>query len=263
MPNRCPVCQSDVERSKDEAIFRCSGGLYCKAQRKEAIKHFASRKAMDIDGLGDKLVEKLVDKGLISDVADLFDLKIEKLKQLDRMAEKSATNLVDAIKAAKQATLPRFLFALGIREVGETTARDLAQHFLSLDKLMQASEELLTSIEGVGPTVAHHIVTFFNQPHNQAVIARLLKAGIVLPVLHKTIVNSVLNGKTVVLTGKLATLSRSEAKEKLLALGAKVSSSVSANTDFVVAGVDAGSKLTKANNLGIKVVDEDTMMAWL
>jgi DNA ligase (NAD+) len=263
MPTTCPVCQSEVERIEGEAVARCSGGLFCGAQRKEAIKHFASRKAMDIDGLGDKLVEQLVDAGLIDDVADLFHLTVEQLASLERMGEKSAENLVNALNAAKQTKFARFLYSLGIREVGEATARSLALHFLNLDTLEQANEEALVEIEDVGPVVAHHIVTFFAQDHNREVIDRLLQAGVNWPVEQKLESDSELSGKTVVLTGTLEQLSRSEAKEKLLVLGAKVAGSVSKKTDFVVAGRDAGSKLTKAESLGITVVDETTLIEWL
>lgn len=263
MPTVCPICQSEVERTEGEAIVRCSGGLYCPAQRKEAIKHFASRKAMDIDGLGDKLVEQLVDAGLIHDVADLFELTVEQLASLERMGAKSAENLVQALQNAKQTKFARFLYSLGIREVGEATARALATHFLTLEALVHADEAALIEIEDVGPVVAHHIVTFFQQPHNREVIERLLKVGVEWPLEQRVESNSELSGKTVVLTGTLEQLSRSEAKEKLLALGAKVAGSVSKKTDFVVAGRDAGSKLTKAESLGITVVDEATLIDWL
>ena len=262
IPSLCPICQSEVERIDGEAIARCSGGLYCPAQRKEAIKHFASRKAMDIDGLGDKLVEQLVDQALINDPADLFQLPIEQLSSLDRMGEKSAVNLVTALQASKRTTFARFLYALGIREVGEATTRSLASHFLTLDALMAADEHALIQIEDVGPIVAHHIVTFFHQSHNQQVIERLLVAGINWPQEEKIAADSALRGKTIVLTGTLETMSRSEAKEKLLKLGAKVVGSVSAKTDFMIAGRDAGSKLTKAQKLGISILDEATMLNW-
>ncbi|PHS27538.1 MAG: DNA ligase (NAD(+)) LigA [Methylophaga sp.] len=263
MPTQCPVCQSDVERVEGNAVARCSGGLYCPAQRKEAIKHFASRKAMDVDGLGDKLVEQLVDEGLINDPADLFQLTIEPLSNLERMGEKSAINLVAALQMAKQTKFARFLYSLGIRETGEATTRSLASHFLTLDALQQADEASLIEIEDVGPIVAHHIVTFFQQSHNQEVIERLLDAGIHWPEERKIAADSALSGKTIVLTGTLEQMSRSEAKEKLLALGTKVSGSVSKKTDFVVAGRDAGSKLTKAEKLGVSVVDEATLIEWL
>lgn len=263
MPDVCPVCSSTVERLAGEAIARCSGGLFCAAQRKEAIKHFASRKAMDIDGLGDKLVEQLVDAELIKDPADLFLLTKAQLSGLERMGDKSADNLIAALAAAKQTRFARFLYALGIREVGEATARALALHFVYLDKLQAAEEAELLEIEDVGPVVAKHIHTFFRQPHNLEVIDRLLAQGIVWPIEKPDYSASELVGKTIVLTGTLDTLSRSEAKEKLLALGAKVAGSVSAKTDYVVAGRDAGSKLNKAEALGIEVVDELTLKNWI
>jgi DNA ligase (NAD+) len=237
--------------------------LFCAAQRKEAIKHFASRKALDVDGLGDKLVEQLVDAGYIKDVADLFLLDVDTIASLERMGQKSAENLVNALNAAKATRFQRFLYALGIREVGEATARALALHYSSLEELMQASSESLMEIEDVGPVVAHHIKTFFQQSHNREVIERLLSVGIHWPTEEKKQTNTALSGKTIVLTGTLQTLSRSEAKEKLLALGAKVAGSVSKKTDYVVAGADAGSKLTKAESLGIDVVDEATLQQWL
>jgi DNA ligase (NAD+) len=263
MPVQCPVCGSDVEREPGEAVARCSGGLYCAAQQKEAIKHFASRKALDVDGLGDKLVELLVDEGLIKDTSDLFQLTVEQVTTLERMGDKSAENLVSALKTAKETRFNRFLYALGIREVGEATARSLASNLLNLDALQAAEVETLIEIEDVGPIVAQHIVTFFQQDHNREVITRLLEAGVTWPVEEKVESDSELNNKTVVLTGTLEQLSRSEAKEKLLALGAKVAGSVSKKTDYVVAGRDAGSKLTKAESLGITVVDEATLINWL
>lgn len=262
MPTACPVCGSEVEKQAGEAVARCSGGLFCPAQQKEAIKHFASRKAMDIDGLGDKLVEQLVDCGLIKDAADLFYLQLSQLAGLDRMAEKSASNLLQALENAKQTRLPRFLYALGIREVGEATARALAMHFLDLPALIEAEQAELLEIEDVGPVVAHHIHTFFRQPHNLEVIDKLKAAGVHWPAEQSTNTDSPLSGKTIVLTGTLEQMSRAEAKERLLALGAKVAGSVSSKTDFVVAGRDAGSKLTKAQSLDIPVVDEATLQAW-
>lgn len=263
IPSRCPICDSVAERIEGEAVKRCTAGLYCPAQRKEAIKHFASRKAMDIDGLGDRIVEQLVDEDLIDDPADLFRLTVDQLAALERMGNKSAENLVNAIQTAKQTKFARFLYSLGIREVGEATARSLALHFQSLDALMKADETALVEIEDVGPVVAHNIVTFFEQSHNQEVIDRLLAAGVIWPIEQQTSIDSALNGKTIVLTGTLEELSRSEAKEKLLALGAKVAGSVSKNTDYVVAGRDAGSKLTKAEKLGVTVVDEATLIEWI
>lgn len=263
MPDVCPICSSVIERLTGEAIARCSGGLFCAAQRKQAIKHFASRKAMDIDGLGDKLVEQLVDAELIQNPADLFTLTKVQLMALERMGDKSADNLLTALAAAKQTRFARFLYALGIREVGEATARALALHFVYLDKLQMAEEAALWEIEDVGPVVAKHIHTFFRQPHNLEVIERLLAQGIVWPTEKPEYAVSELVGKTIVLTGTLETLSRSEVKEKLLALGAKVAGSVSAKTDYVVAGRDAGSKLNKAESLGIEVVDEQTLINWI
>jgi len=263
MPKHCPVCGAEVERVEGEAVARCSGGLFCGAQRKEAIKHFASRKALDIDGLGDKLVEQLVDAELINDPADLFYLNKEQFSALERMGDKSAENLVNALEHAKNTRFARFLYALGIREVGEATARSLALHFVELDKLTKAKEDELIEIEDVGPVVAHHIYTFFQQTHNLDVIQRLLEAGVNWPEEKPVYANSELAGKTIVLTGTLENLSRSEAKEKLLALGAKVAGSVSAKTDYVVAGRDAGSKLNKAQSLGIDVVDEATLIQWI
>ncbi|MCB2427860.1 NAD-dependent DNA ligase LigA [Methylophaga pinxianii] len=263
MPTHCPVCGAEVERVEGEAVARCSGGLFCGAQRKEAIKHFASRKALDIDGLGDKLVEQLVDAELIKDPADLFYLTKAQFSGLERMGDKSAENLVNALEHAKNTRFARFLYALGIREVGEATARSLALHFVELDKLIHAKEDELIEIEDVGPVVAHHIYTFFQQTHNLDVIQRLLEAGVNWPEEKPVYADSELAGKTIVLTGTLENLSRSEAKEKLLALGAKVAGSVSAKTDFVVAGRDAGSKLNKAQSLGIDVVDEATLIQWI
>jgi len=263
MPSQCPVCGADVERVEGEAVSRCSGGLFCGAQRKEAIKHFASRKALDIDGLGDKIVEQLVDAELIKDPADLFYLSKAQLSALERMGDKSAENLVNALNHAKNTRFARFLYALGIREVGEATARSLALHFVELDKLTAAKQDELIEIEDVGPVVAHHIYTFFRQEHNLDVIQRLLDAGINWPEEKPVYADSKLAGKIIVLTGTLENLSRSEAKEKLLALGAKVAGSVSAKTDYVVAGRDAGSKLNKAQSLGIEVVDEATLIQWI
>lgn len=256
-PSHCPVCDSEVVQEEGEAVPRCSGGLFCSAQRKNAIKHFASRKAMDIDGLGDKLVEQLVDAELIKDVADLFSLNQVQIAGLERMGEKSAANLVEALEQSKETTLERFLYALGIREVGESTARTLANHFGSLEKVEQADEAGLIEVEDVGPIVAHHIHTFFRQEHNREVIDKLISAGVHwrdVEVLQAD--EQPLQGQTFVLTGTLSTLTRDEAKGKLQALGAKVSGSVSKKTSVVVAGEAAGSKLTKAESLGVEVWDE-------
>ncbi|HFD79290.1 MAG TPA: NAD-dependent DNA ligase LigA [Gammaproteobacteria bacterium] len=262
MPKKCPVCGSDIERIEGEAVARCTGGLYCPAQRKEAIKHFASRRAMDIDGLGDKLVEQLVDKGLIKDVAGLYELDVETLAGLERMGEKSARNLVAAIEKSKSTTLERFLYALGIREVGEATARVLAQEFGSLDALMEADEERLENIRDIGPVVARHIVHFFRQKHNREVIQRLLDAGIHWPRVRRRKWQP-LAGKTYVLTGMLAGMTRDEARQKLEQRGARVSGSVSKKTTAVIAGEKAGSKLAKAEQLGVPVLSEDELMKLL
>ncbi len=264
MPDQCPECDSDVEREEGEAILRCSGGLFCPAQRKEAIKHFASRRAMDIEGLGDKLVEQLVDAGLVQTPADLFQLKLETVAGLERMAEKSAANLLAALEKSKSTTLARFLFALGIREVGETTAQNLANHYRTLDAIMQADEEDLQTVPDVGPIVAVHVVTFFKQAHNREVIEQLLAQGVHWPIIEAVETESLpLAGKTVVLTGTLSKLGRSEAKEKLQALGAKVAGSVSKKTDLLIAGEAAGSKREKAEALGIEILDEEGLLELL
>ncbi len=260
-PDHCPVCGSPVERVADEAVARCSGGLICAAQRKQAIKHFASRKAMDIDGLGDKLVEQLVDQGLVHSVADIYRLSREQLAALERMADKSAANLIDALEASKQVTLPRFIYALGIREVGEATARNLAQHFGSLDELQSASTETLQEVPDVGPVVAHFVWEFFQQPENLDVIGSLKNVGVHWPDPSPPDASEQpLAGQTWVLTGTLETMGRAEAKEKLQQLGAKVSGSVSAKSACVVAGPGAGSKLAKARELDIPVMDEAALL---
>jgi DNA ligase (NAD+) len=264
LPNKCPVCGSSAVRVEGEAVSRCSGGLFCAAQRKEAIKHFASRKAMDIDGLGDKLVEQFVDEGLIEDVADLFSLKVDTLAGLERMGQKSAQNLVDAVDKSKETTLGKFLFALGIREVGEATALTLARYFGTLEDIEKANEEELQQVPDVGPIVASHIMQFFKQKHNRDVIKKLIKAGIHWPQEQAPAKDKLLlTGKTFVLTGTLSTMKRNDAKAQLQDLGAKVAGSVSAKTSFVVAGAEAGSKLTKAQDLGVPVLDEDQLIALL
>ncbi len=255
MPQKCPVCGSDILRTEGEVVARCSGGLYCSAQRKEGIKHFASRKAMDIDGLGDKLVEQLVDAGLIEDIAGLYQLHVEDVAGLERMGAKSAGNLMDALHKSRTSSLSRFLFALGIREVGEATAKSLAQEFLTLDAIMAADEERLQQTPDVGPVVAAHIVSFFQQPHNLAVLGKLLAAGIEWPEEQRQQGETPLQGKTFVLTGALSR-PRSEFKQQLQQLGAKVTGSVSKKTDYVVAGEAAGSKLKKAESLGVTVLNE-------
>ena len=262
-PAHCPVCDSPVEATPGEAVARCSGGLICSAQRKQAIKHFASRKALDIDGLGDKIVDQLVDEGLLNSVSGLYHLSLEPLMALERMGEKSAQNLLDALEKSKSTTLPKFLYALGIREVGEATARNLARHFGDLDHLMQADSEALQQVEDVGPVVAHYVAEFFEQPHNLEEIEALKQAGIHWEAEVQEEGSQPLAGQTWVLTGKLETLSRSEAKDYLQRLGAKVAGSVSANTHTVVAGPGAGSKLNKARELDLPILDEEALMEML
>ena len=264
MPSQCPVCGSDVIRVEGETIARCSGGLYCDAQRKQAIKHFASRKALDIDGLGDKLVEQLSDQGLIHDVADLFKLTQAQLAGLERMGDKSAANLIAALEKSKQTTLAKFLYALGIREVGETTAQTLAKHFLTLEAVASADADSLQQSSDVGPIVAAHIRAFFQQPHNLEVIEKLQQAGVTWPAMRAIKQDEqALAGQTIVLTGTMTSMTRSEAKERLQTLGAKVAGSVSKKTSLVVAGAEAGSKLSKAESLGIEVLDEAAFIEFL
>jgi DNA ligase (NAD+) len=254
MPTACPVCGSRVERVEGESVLRCTAGLYCPAQRKEAIKHFASRRAMDIEGLGDKLVEQLVDQELIHDVSDLYQLAVDDVAGLERMAEKSAANLVKALEISKKTTLERFIYALGIREVGETTARILAQECGDLEALMQADAGSLQDIHDVGPVVAEHIVQFFSESHNRKVIDKLRRAGVHWETVEKP-QQQPLAGKTFVITGTLS-VPRNELKARLQSLGAKVSGSVSQKTDYVVAGGNPGSKLDKAKDLGVEILDE-------
>ncbi len=264
MPSQCPVCGSDVVRVEGETIARCSGGLYCDAQRKEAIKHFASRKALDIEGLGDKLVEQLSDQGLIHDVADLFSLNKEQLAGLERMGDKSAENLIAALEKGKQTTLAKFLYALGIREVGETTAQTLANYFLNLDAVASADVDALQQVNEIGPIVAAHVHAFFQQVHNREVIDKLQQAGVSWPAMQAIKQDEQpLAGQTIVLTGSMAEMTRSEAKQRLQALGAKVAGSVSKKTSLVVAGAEAGSKLSKAESLGIDVLDEVDFIEFL
>jgi DNA ligase (NAD+) len=262
MPSQCPICGSHIERPVDEAIARCTGGLFCQAQRKQALLHFAQRKAMDIEGLGDKLVDQLVDQQIIKTPADLYRLGFMSLVQLERMGEKSAQNLLASIEKSKKTTLARFIFALGIRHVGETTGKDLAQHFQSIDALITASYEQLLEVKDVGPTVAQSIIEFMAESHNREVIEALIASGIECQVDKKQIVDAVA-GKTFVLTGTLPTLSREQAKDMLEKAGAKVAGSVSAKTDYVVAGADAGSKLEKAQQLGVAVIDEAQLLQLL
>lgn len=261
-PTQCPVCQSDIERVEGEAVARCSGGLVCQAQRKEALKHFVSRKAMDVDGLGDKVIEQLVDKEMVTTPADLFRLRAGQLTVLERMGPKSAQNIVNALQAAKQTTLPRFLYALGIREVGEATAMNLAHHFYNLDAIMQAPVEALIEVQDVGMIVASHVHAFFTQERNQNVVRDLIELGITWPDIEAKSEDTPqpLAGKVVVLTGTLSQLSRSDAKAALQALGAKVTGSVSKKTDILFAGEAAGSKLAKAQELGIEVRGEQDLI---
>ncbi|ORT50423.1 NAD-dependent DNA ligase LigA [Vibrio sp. qd031] len=261
-PTHCPVCGSEAERLDGEAVTRCTGGLVCQAQRKQAIKHFVSRKALDVDGLGDKVVEQLVDRELIENPAQLFGLSAGLLTMLDRMGPKSAQNVVNALNASKQTTLARFLYSLGIREVGEATAANLAQHFYTLEAIQSASVEQLIEVQDVGDIVAKHIVHFFAQPLNQQVIEELIAAGIHWPAIEERGATGELplDGKVVVLTGSLSQLTRSEAKEALQALGAKVTGSVSKKTDILFAGANAGSKLAKAQDLDVEVRDEQALV---
>ncbi|WP_235044669.1 NAD-dependent DNA ligase LigA [Methylohalobius crimeensis] len=261
-PGRCPICGAEVVTDPGETLIRCSGGLFCPAQLKAAIKHFASRRAMDIDGLGDKLIDQLLEKGLIEDVADLYDLTEEPVAQLERMGSKSARNLIQALEKSKQTTLPRFLYALGIREVGEVTAQTLAQHFRGLEPLIKADQETLEQIANIGPVVANHIVAFFRQPHNRQVIERLRDAGIEWETPEENH-SRPLADKTFVLTGALASMTRDEAKTRIEALGGKTSGSVSKNTDYLIVGEDPGSKLDKARRLEIAVMNEEAFLAFL
>ena len=257
MPKTCPECDSVIAKGVDEAIARCTGGLFCPAQRKAALTHFAARRAMDIEGLGDKLVDQLVDAGLVHSPADLYGLSVETLAGLDRMGEKSAQNLVAAIEKSKQTTLARFIFSLGIRNVGKSTARDLAKHFGQLDCLLAADSETLQLVADVGPVVAASLAAFFGESHNRQIIERLRTAGVNWPEgVSVEAGPKLLAGKTLVLTGTLPTLKRDEAKAMIEAAGGKVSGSVSKKTDFVVAGEEAGSKLDKALELGVPVLGE-------
>lgn len=262
MPTQCPVCGSHIEKPIDEAVARCSGGLFCAAQRKQALLHFAQRRAMDIEGLGDKLVDQLVDLNIVRTPADLYKLGLMALANLDRMGDKSADNLIAAIEKSRSNTLARFIFALGIRHVGESTAKDLAKYFGDIHKLMDASEEELLKVNDVGPVVAQSIIHFLNEAHNREVIEQLLAVGFALEV-EVSEINPAIQGKTFVLTGTLPTLSRDQAKAMIEKAGGKVAGSVSAKTSYVVAGEDAGSKLEKANKLGVAVIDEGQMLALL
>lgn len=267
LPAKCPVCNSAVEREEGEAVARCTGGLYCPAQRKEAIRHFAGRRALDIDGLGSKIIDQLVesDPPLVRSPADLYTLTAEQLAALDRMGEKSAENLVEAIEDSKKhATLPRFLYALGIRDVGEATAAALANHFGALKELQEASEEQIQEVPDVGPVVAAHVYKFFQEQHNRDVIADLTRHVKLQSQARKAAKGEgPLVGKTFVLTGSLDSMSRDEASDRIVALGGKVAGSVSKKTSYVVAGAEAGSKLAKAQELGVEVLDEKAFLKLL
>ena len=265
LDGKCPVCSSPIEREEDEADWRCTGGITCPAQRKQALLHFASRRMMDIEGLGDKLVDQLVDAGIVRSLPDLYKLGFANLATLERMGDKSAQNLLDGIEKSKSTTLGRFLYSLGIRHVGETTAKDLAKHFGNLDRLMDARLEELLEVNDVGPIVAESVRHFFDQPQHREVVEQLRAAGVNWPDIAGTASDAPrpLLGKTLVLTGSLPTLSRDEAKDLIEAAGGKVSGSVSKKTTYVVAGEEAGSKLDKARELGIAVLDEAGLQALL
>ena len=263
MPAVCPVCGSAVVRDEEEKDSRCTGGLVCPAQMKLSLVHFASRRAMGIDGLGEKMVEALVDKGLVKTPSDLYALKLPDVAAMDRMGEKSAANLLAAIEKSKATTLARFIFALGIRHVGESTAHDMAQHFRTLEAIEAATEEQFMEVADVGEVIAESAAAFFKEEHNRQVIDELRAAGVAWPAAAEEKAVSAVAGKTFVLTGTFPTLSRDAAKDKLIAAGAKVAGSVSKRTNYVVAGTDAGSKLTKAQELGVPVIDEAAMLAML
>jgi DNA ligase (NAD+) len=264
MPRQCPVCGSAAVREEGEADYRCTGGLFCPAQRKEAILHFAHRRAVEVEGLGDKMVEQLVDANLVRNLTDLYRLGFSALVNLDRMADKSASKLLDAIERSKQTTLPRFIFGLGIRHVGEATAKALARHFGQLDAVMAASTEQLLEVADVGPVVAQSIRTFFDQAHNREVVEQLRALGLSWPEGEPAARPVwVLTGKTLVITGTLPTLSRDEAKDRIEAAGGKVAGSVSKKTDYLVAGAEAGSKLAKAQELGVALLDEAQLLELL
>lgn len=264
MPRTCPVCASAAVREEGEADYRCTGGLFCSAQRKEAILHFAQRRAVEVEGLGDKLVDQLVDASIIHTLPDLYRLGLTALANLDRMADKSAQNLLEALQKSKRTTLPRFLFGLGIRHVGEATAKELGRHFGQLDAIMEATEEQLLEVADVGPIVAKSLRTFFDQQHNREVVEQLRACGVTWtegPPAER--VPTPLSGQTFVLTGTLPTLAREEAKALIEAAGGKVAGSVSKKTSYVVAGAEAGSKLDKAIGLGVSVLDEAGLRALL
>jgi DNA ligase (NAD+) len=266
MPDKCPRCGSAVARGEDEAVLRCTGGLFCPAQRKQSLLHFAGRRAMNIEGLGEKLVDQLVEAGLVRTPADLYKLGVAKLAELERMAEKSAANVVAEIGKSKESTLARFIYALGIRNVGEVTAKDLARHFGNIDALMDAGVEQLQEAPDVGPIVAESIAAFFREPHNREVVEQLRAAGVRWTEgagVRRSEAKGPFAGKILVLTGTLAAMGREEAKERIEAAGGKVTGSVSKKTDFVVAGAEAGSKLDRARELGVAVLDEAAFLELL
>jgi DNA ligase (NAD+) len=263
MPHHCPICGSAVERLEGEAVARCTAGLYCPAQRKQALLHFASRRAMDIEGLGEKLVDQLVDGDIVRTPADLYSLDTHTVSRLERMADKSAANIIAAIERSKRTTLPRLIYALGIRNVGETTARDLALHFGNIETLRDADMEVLQQVPSIGPVVAHSIVQFFSEPHNRDVIEQLRGAGVAFERTETRRKSSTIEGKSFVLTGTLPRLTRDEAAQKIQEHGGRVSASVSKKTDFVVAGADPGSKYDKAVKLGVTILDEDGLLELL
>ena len=265
LPAHCPVCGADVEREEGEAVARCTGGLFCPAQRKESLRHFASRRALDIDGLGSKIIDQLVERSMVQSPADLYALTVEQFASLERMGAKSAANLVAALERSKSTTLARFLYALGIRDVGEATAAALAEHFGSLEALQEATVEEIQQTPDVGPVVAAHVRHFFEQEHNRDVIAALRAHGVRWPAMMRKRANGEgpLAGKTFVLTGTLDAMSRDEASERIAALGGKVSGSVSKKTSYVVVGAEPGSKLKKAQELGVELLDEQGFLALL
>ena len=264
MPKTCPACGAQVTKQLDESTWRCSGGIFCPAQRKQALLHFASRRALDIDGLGEKLIDQLVDQGLVSTPADLYGLSLGELAQLERMGEKSAQNFLDGIERSKRTTLARFIYALGIRNVGEVTAKALARHLLTLDNLIKIDEARLQLVPDIGPIVAQSITTFFTEPHHLELVAQLRAAGVWWPESDEVVARPTpLGGKTFVLTGTLSSMSREEAKSRLEAQGAQVTGSVSQKTDYLVAGEEAGTKLDKALKLNLAVLDEQQFLALL
>ncbi|MBL8266789.1 NAD-dependent DNA ligase LigA, partial [Steroidobacter sp.] len=267
LPKQCPICGSAVEREEGEAVARCTGSLSCAAQLKGALLHFAGRRAMDVDGLGEKIVDQLIEgeKSLVKSPADLYKLTVEQFADLERLGEKSAKNLVDALEKSKKTTLSRFLYALGIRDVGEATAAALANHFGSIEALQDATEESIQEVPDVGPVVAAHAYTFFQQPHNREVIQALRDSGVNWPAqkARAAPTEGPLTGKTFVLTGTLESMSRDDAGDRITALGGKVTGSVSKKTSYVVAGSEAGSKLTKAQDLGVEILDEAAFLKLL